>query len=80
MRSAVALFGTQQETDVEASDPSPLLPLGFVRLFIGFHVSIRDGRAMADRHDALPRQSNSDLARRGLTGNAVTRFIAAGTL
>jgi len=54
--------------------------LGFVRLFIGFHVSIRDGRAMADRHDALPRQSNSDLARRGLTGNAVTRFIAAGTL
>ena len=59
---------------------APSSHLGFVRLFIGFHVSVRDGRAIADRHDALPRQSNSDLARRGLTRNAGTRFIAAGTL
>jgi hypothetical protein len=54
--------------------------LGFVRLFIGFRGGIRDGRAIADRHDTLSRQSNCDLARRGLTRNAATRFIAAGTL
>jgi len=57
---------------------APPRQAGIARHFANVLAGIRDGGAMHDRYQQLSRMSNTDLARRGLSRQDITRAVVKG--